>query len=50
MVLFDSQTVTDRATAENPRTQASGVKNVWVNGRAALLDGIPTGALAGRRA
>lgn len=49
MVLFDPDTVTDTATAEHPRAQATGVRDVWVNGCAALREGVPTGALAGRR-
>ena len=50
MVLFDPNTVTDTATVEQPRNQAIGVWNVWVNGCAALREGVPTGTLAGRRA
>lgn len=50
MVLFDSNTVTDNATVEQPRVQASGIRDVWVNGSAALRGGVPTGVLAGRRA
>jgi len=49
MVLFDPNTVTDMATVEHPRAQAAGVRDVWVNGCAALREGVPTGALAGRR-
>lgn len=50
MVLFDPNTVTDNATVEQPRVQASGIRDVWVNGSAALRGGVPTGVLAGRRA
>lgn len=49
MVLFDPDTVTDTATVAQPRSQAIGIWNVWVNGCAALRGGVPTGALAGHR-
>ena len=48
MVLFDPAAVTDTATVEEPRAQAQGVEEVWVNGCRALRAGRPTGALAGR--
>lgn len=49
MVLFDSDTVTDTATVQYPRSMAKGIRWVWVNGEPALRESLPTGALAGRR-
>ncbi|KAA9157195.1 D-aminoacylase [Amycolatopsis acidicola] len=48
LVLFDPETVADTATFDDPRQQAAGIPYVFVNGVAALDDGRPTGALAGR--
>ncbi|ROS38143.1 N-acyl-D-amino-acid deacylase family protein [Amycolatopsis thermoflava] len=48
LVLFDPDTVADTATFDNPRQQAAGIPYVFVNGVAAIDDGRPTGALAGR--
>jgi N-acyl-D-amino-acid deacylase len=48
LVLFDPETITDTATFEDPRQAAAGLTHVFVNGIAALDDGSPTGALAGR--
>ena len=45
---FDPDEIIDNATYANPAVYASGMRHVFVNGRAALLDGAPTGALAGR--
>ncbi|MEU6646976.1 D-aminoacylase [Saccharomonospora sp. NPDC046836] len=47
LVLFDPETVADRATFDEPRQQAAGIPYVFVNGVAAIDDGRPTGALAG---
>ncbi|MDP5225790.1 MULTISPECIES: D-aminoacylase [Arthrobacter] len=48
LVLFDPETVRDTATFENPRQAAAGIRYVFVNGTAAIADGQPTGARAGR--
>jgi N-acyl-D-amino-acid deacylase len=48
LVLFDPDAVADTATFDNPRQAAAGITHVFVNGVAALDDGRPTGALAGR--
>jgi N-acyl-D-amino-acid deacylase len=48
LVLFDSETVRDAATYEQPRQQARGIEYVFVNGVAVIADGRHTGALPGR--
>lgn len=48
VVLFDPQTVADRATFENPHQLSVGIRDVWVNGLRVLRDGEHTGALPGR--
>lgn len=48
LVLFDPDTVTDRATFDQPRQPAAGIPYVFVNGAAAIDGGLPTGARAGR--
>jgi dihydroorotase/N-acyl-D-amino-acid deacylase len=48
LVVFDPDTVLDRATYEDPLLPPSGVRDVFVNGMAAVLGGRPTGARAGR--
>jgi N-acyl-D-amino-acid deacylase len=48
LVVFDPDTIADRATYEQPHQYATGVKHVVVNGEPALADGIPTGLVAGR--
>jgi N-acyl-D-aspartate/D-glutamate deacylase len=47
LVLFDPRTIADRATFERPLQRSEGVRHVFVNGVAALLDGEPTDARAG---
>lgn len=47
VVLFDPQTITDRATFDDPHQYAEGVIHVWVNGTQVLEDGEHTGALPG---
>ncbi|MET2832928.1 N-acyl-D-amino-acid deacylase family protein [Mesorhizobium shangrilense] len=39
VVLFDATTIADTATFDVPIQQAAGIKAVFVNGRAAVLDG-----------
>jgi N-acyl-D-amino-acid deacylase len=48
LVLFDPQSVTDRATFENPKQVSEGIIAVWVNGKAVWRDGKSTGARPGR--
>ncbi|MGD9403620.1 MAG: D-aminoacylase [Anaerolineae bacterium] len=48
IVVFDPDTIQDRATFENPHQYAMGVRHVWVNGRQVLRDGEHTGATPGR--
>jgi N-acyl-D-amino-acid deacylase len=48
IVVFDPQTIADKATYENPHQYAVGMKQVLVNGVQVLKDGEPTGATAGR--
>jgi N-acyl-D-amino-acid deacylase len=48
VVIFDPQTIADKATYENPHQYAVGMKHVLVNGVQVLKDGEPTGAKAGR--
>jgi N-acyl-D-amino-acid deacylase len=48
IVVFDSATVIDHATYENPTAPSEGIKHVLVNGQFALRDGQATGVRAGR--
>lgn len=48
LVLFDANTVSDRASVENPRLAAEGIYYVFVNGNMALNQGHLTEELAGR--
>lgn len=48
VVLFDPLTIADASTYADPRQAATGIGYVFVNGRPAIWDGTPTGALAGR--
>lgn len=48
VVVFDPATIADRATFEAPHRYSVGVRDVFVNGVAALKDGEPTGATPGR--
>ena len=38
----------DKATFDKPHQLATGVKGVWVNGKAVIADGKATDALPGR--
>jgi N-acyl-D-amino-acid deacylase len=48
VVVFDPQTIADKATFENPHQLAVGVKDVFVNGVQVLKDGEHTGAKPGK--
>ena len=48
VAVFDADRIRDRATYEQPRQVSEGAVHVLVNGRFAIRDGAPTGALAGR--
>jgi N-acyl-D-amino-acid deacylase len=48
VVVFDPQTIADRATFEQPQQYSVGVKHVFVNGVQVLEDGEHTGARPGR--
>lgn len=48
VVVFDPATIADTATFEDPHRYAVGVRDVFVNGVAALREGEPTGATPGR--
>jgi N-acyl-D-amino-acid deacylase len=48
VVLFDPNTILDRATFEQPRQISSGVRYVWINGTLVWHDGKHTGAKPGR--
>jgi len=48
IVLFYPATIQDHATFQQPHQYATGVSDVWVNGRAVLSKGNPTGATPGR--
>jgi N-acyl-D-amino-acid deacylase len=48
VVIFDPQTFQDHATYEKPLQFATGVTDVFINGRLALANGEPTGTATGR--
>ncbi len=48
VVVFDPETVGDRATYEDPHRLSEGIEHVLVNGVAVVEDGRHTGALPGR--
>ncbi len=48
LVVFDADTIADRATYENPFVSAAGIRHVVVNGRAVIRNGEVTRALPGR--
>ena len=48
VVIFDPQTVGDRATFTDPHQLSVGVRDVWVNGERVYKDGAHTGATPGR--
>jgi dihydroorotase/N-acyl-D-amino-acid deacylase len=48
VVIFDPETIGDRATYEEPHQVSEGVRHVLVNGVAVVRDGTHTGAKPGR--
>ena len=48
LVLFDPETVVDRATLEDPAAVSEGISVVWVNGVMVYREGRATGAYPGR--
>jgi len=48
VVIFDPAAFQDHSTYEQPMQYATGVSDVFINGRLALKDGEPTGAATGR--
>lgn len=48
VVVFDPQTISDRATFDKPHQYATGMKHVFINGTQVLKDGEHTGATPGR--
>ena len=48
LVLFDPNTVGDRATPTAPREQSVGIHTVWVNGDVVYQSGRPSGRYPGR--
>ena len=48
IVVFDPNTIIDRATYDDPALPSEGIKHVFVNGKLALKDGAATGNKSGR--
>jgi len=48
IVVFDADTIVDRATFDDPTLPAAGIEFVLVNGQTIWRDGAPTGARPGR--
>ena len=48
VVIFDPETVGDRATFAEPHQLSVGVRDVWINGERVYAKGTHTGALPGR--
>ncbi|WP_152050059.1 N-acyl-D-amino-acid deacylase family protein [Tautonia marina] len=47
VVIFDPETIIDRATYEEPHQRSVGVRDVFVNGQAVVRNGVHTGAKPG---
>ncbi|MDH5400558.1 MAG: amidohydrolase family protein, partial [Cyclobacteriaceae bacterium] len=48
VVIFDPNSIADKATFDNPHQYAVGMQHVFVNGQQVLKDGMHTGATPGR--
>jgi dihydroorotase/N-acyl-D-amino-acid deacylase len=48
IVVFDPSTIGDRATYDTPHQVSTGIRDVFVNGIAVVIEGRHTGALPGR--
>ncbi len=48
VIVFDPRTIREEATYVEPEKLSTGMRWVFVNGRAAVAEGAPTGVLAGR--
>jgi N-acyl-D-amino-acid deacylase len=48
LVIFDQETIADRATYEQPAVAPAGIRHVFVSGERVVADGRHTGALPGR--
>ncbi len=48
VVIFDPETVGDNATFESSHQLSTGIRDVWVNGKRVLDQGVHTGATPGR--
>jgi len=48
LVVFDPETILDRATFLEPKQPAAGIDLVFCNGQLTVADGVATGAAAGR--
>jgi N-acyl-D-aspartate/D-glutamate deacylase len=48
VIVFDPRTIREQATYVEPEKLSVGMRWVFVNGTAAVADGAPTGALAGK--
>jgi N-acyl-D-amino-acid deacylase len=48
LVLFDPDTIQDRADIRDGQVLSTGVEHVWVNGTLVLENGVPSGERAGR--
>jgi dihydroorotase/N-acyl-D-amino-acid deacylase len=49
VIVFDPETVADRATFADPHQLSVGIDDVWVNGTRVLANGSHTGAYPGQR-
>jgi len=48
VIVFDPKTIREQATYVESEKLSTGMRWVFVNGKAAVAEGVPTGALAGR--